>query len=184
MEKQLDISIYIGSRFDVEQAEEIVTDMIKLYYLDGISTFDSKYKVYEAFARKRKMLREYSESKLLEAFPDCSIQRISTDRNNIYIKSCADLQQYLSPVGLNYSGFFYDVCFAILRELPMTPMRAESLSLSTVTDHVERTTAEYTGEELVFTKESYTRSHDDDYWKSSASWRMLPRCIAVNGEIL
>ncbi len=38
MEKQLDISIYIGSRFDVEQAEEIVADMIKLYYLDGIST--------------------------------------------------------------------------------------------------------------------------------------------------
>ena len=182
MEQQLDISIYIGIMGDVKQAKEIVADMIKLYYLDGISTFDSKYKVYESFLRKRKMLREYPEWKLLKEHPDCLVQRISTNKNHVFIRSCADLQQYLSPVGLDYAGFFYDVCFAIVRELPMTPMHAESLPLRTFTDHVERTTAKYTGEELVFTKESYSRSQDDDYWKSSASWRMLPRCIAVNGE--
>ena len=184
MGQQLHIEIYIGSKRYVKQAEQIVADMIKLYYLEGISTLDSKYEVYRSFLQKRKMLREYPESKLLEQYPNCSIKRISTYGNSISIRYCSDLQSYLSPVGSDYSGFFYSVCFAIMRELPTTPMSAESRFLMTVTDHIENTYARNTGEELVFSQESYFKYGDGGYRKDTASWRILPRCIAVNGKTL
>ena len=73
MGQQLHIEIYIGSKRYVKQAEQIVADMIKLYYLEGISTLDSKYEVYRSFLQKRKMLREYPESNDKRSLPDASI---------------------------------------------------------------------------------------------------------------
>ena len=192
MGQELDIDIHIGSEEFVEsefekyvdQAENIVADMIKLYYLDSISTSQSKYEVFDTFLRKREMLRAYPESQLLDEYPDCALKRLSSSGNDIHITQCSDLQRTLPPADSDRSGFLYDVCIAIWRELPTVPMNAESRLTMTDTDLVEKTEVRYTGEELIVTKTSYSLNHDDDCLQNSATWKMLPRCIAVNGKAL
>ena len=184
MGQQLYIDIYIHNRINMNQARNVVADMIKLYYLDGISTLDPKYFVYDSFLRKREMLRAYPDSQLIEEYPDCALKRLYASGNNIHIARCSDLQRYLAPVGSEYSGFFYSICFAIAREFPTIGFDAESRFLMTVTDHVENTDASYDTEKIIFKQNSYSIYHDDDYTYDSARWKMLPQCIAINGKSL
>ena len=112
------------------------------------------------------------------------IKRVYPRGNDIHITQCSDLQRTLPPADSDRSGFLYDVCIAIWRELPTVPMNAESRLTMTDTDLVEKTEVRYTGEELIVTKTSYSLNHDDDCLQNSATGKLLPRCIAVNGKAL
>ncbi|MDO5134215.1 MAG: hypothetical protein Q4D81_14730 [Eubacteriales bacterium] len=184
MGQELEIDIHIGYKEHLAQAKQIVADMIKLYYLDRISRSQSKYEVYDTFLRKRETLREYPVSKLLDEHPDCALKSLTSDGKDIHIRQCAEMQGCLPPVDSDCPGFLYDVSIAIWRELPTTPMNAESRLTMTDTGHVEKNEACYDGEKLTITKTTYFLDHDDDCLQSSADWKMLPRCISVKGEDL
>ncbi len=167
---------------------EIARDLIKFYYMDGISTLMSVYDVYEAFVRERERIRAYPTKKILEEHPYCALRYLSGCYSTVYIPRCADLQRYLPTVGSeDYSGFFYHLCFALMREMPDMGFDAFSRFIMTVTDHVEIIRAYYDTRTLGFEQISgympfEDDSQNDDYPMDTAEWILLPRCIAVNGE--
>ena len=181
MGQQTDIEIQIGSR-SIKRATQVVADMIKFYYLDGITVLNRIGNVYSTFIRERERFRAYPESELLSEYPNCALKRLSYYGNTIYVSRCSDLQRYLSTVDSDYAGFFYDVCFAIARELSTVKFRATSRFHMTVTDHIEETEAYYDTEELVFEQTSYFLYGDGGCDRDVARWKLLPRCVAVNGE--
>jgi hypothetical protein len=181
MGQQTDIEIFLHGG-SVNQAYQVVADMIKFYYLDGITVLDRVGDVYSTFIKERERLRAYPESELLSEYPNCALKRLSYYANVIDISRCSDLQRYLSTVGSDYAGFFYDVCFALARELPTAEFSATSRFHMTVTDHIEETRARYDTEELVFEQTSYFLYGDGGYDRDVARWKLLPRCIAVNGK--
>ena len=138
MGQQTDIEIFLHGG-SVNQAYQVVADMIKFYYLDGITVLDRVGDVYSTFIKERERLRAYPESELLSEYPNCTLKRLSYYANVIDISRCSDLQRYLSTVGSDYAGFFYDVCFALARELPTAEFSATSRFHMTVTDHIEET---------------------------------------------
>lgn len=182
----IEISFYHDEA--AKQGEQIATDMIKLYYLDGISTLDPVTVAYDKFVRERERIRAYSSKKLLREHPYCALHYLSSYYSTVYISRCSDLQRYLAIVGSEeYSGFFYQLCFAMAREMPDECFSACSRFIMTVTDHVEKTRAHYNGKSLQFKQISGYMSfdfdgNDDRYSPDIARWILLPRCIAVNGE--
>ena len=177
-----DIEIFISNSGRMARSVRVVKDMIKLYYLDNITVLDRIDRVYDTFIRERERIRAYPDSKLLSEYPDCCLKRVSSYANTIYISRCSDLQRYLSPVGSTYAGFFYDVCIALAREIPDINFSANSRFVMTVTDHVEETWAYYNTEDLAFEQTSRYMYGDDDFHRSAARWKLLPRCIAVNKD--
>ena len=183
-------SIEISFDFDegMKPGLEIARDMIKLYYLDGVSTLENIYIAYETFIRERERIRAYPTEKILQEHPYCALRYLSGCYSTVYISRCADLQRYLPGVGSEkYSGFFYHLCFALMREMPDMGFNAVSRFIMTVTDHVEKTRAFYDTKSLAFEQISGFMpfdddSRDDDYSPDLAEWLLLPRCIAVNGE--
>ena len=181
MGQMTDIEIYVtGKGVAAGMAEQVVRDMIKFYYLDGITVLHQRDNVFDTFIRERDRIREYPDSKLLSENPNCCLKRVSRYANTIYISRCDDLQRYLSPVGSNYAGFFYDVCLAIAHEIPDMDFNGTSKFVMTVTDHVEEIGARYNTEELVFRQTSRYLYRDGGWHSSVARWKLLPRCIAVN----
>ena len=61
-------SIEISFDFDegMKPGLEIARDMIKLYYLDGVSTLENIYIAYETFIRERERIRAYPTEKILQ----------------------------------------------------------------------------------------------------------------------
>ena len=182
MGQMTDIEIYVsGKGTAAKMAEEVVRDMIKFYYLDGITVLNRRVKVYDTFIRERERFREYPDSKLLSEYPDCCLKRVSRYMNTIYINRCDDLQRYTSPVGSEYAGFFYDICLAIAHEIPDMYFSGNSRFIMTVTDHVEETEVHYNTEELVFRQtSSYLYGDHDDFHSDVARWKLLPQCISVS----
>lgn len=183
MGQMTDIEIFIPSSRCMERSVQVVNDMIKFYYLDSITVLDRIDRVYETFVRERERIRAYPDSKLLSEYPNCCLKRVSVYANTIFISRCSDLQRYLSPVGSTYAGFFYDVCIALARENPDIYFNAISQFIMTVTDHIEETRAYHDTEELVFEQTSRYMYGDGDSHTSIASWKLLPRCIAVNKDM-
>lgn len=181
MGQQTDIEIFIQAG-SVKQATQVVADMIKFYYLDGISVLCRIGDDYSTFIKERERLRAYPESELLSEYPNCALKRLSYYGNTIYISRRSDLQRYISSVDSDYAGFFYDVCFALARELPTSYISATSRFHMTVTDHIEETRCNYDTEELFFEQTSYFLYGDGGYDRDVARWKLLPRCVAVNGN--
>lgn len=186
METRTDIDIYLHRKGNGARAKRVVADMIKLYYLDGISTPAPRSAVYDTFIRERERLRAYPDEKLLGEHPDCALARLSFGLNTVHIRQCSDLQRDLSPADPDCSGFFYDVCLALAREIPTCDFHALSRFSMTGTDRVEKIRASYDTEELIFEQISGMIPFDNDRRdgecpRKTARWKLLPRCIAVNG---